>query len=108
MITVGSVTRAEHESETPAPRRIRLAQRPPVDAISDTSEVDTAGARINKAGDPYGERRIDAIRVTEEIVPALQNHTVIDTGLTRSASDHLPMMTGYDPSQISQQAGSAV
>uniref|UniRef100_UPI003F498B93 hypothetical protein n=1 Tax=Amycolatopsis sp. CA-096443 TaxID=3239919 RepID=UPI003F498B93 len=51
-------------------------------------------------GDPYGERRIDAIRVTEEIVPALRGYEVINTELTRSASDHLPIVAVYDVDAI--------
>ena len=56
-------------------------------------------------GDPYGargiSRRIDGVRVTPELVPALRAHRVTDTGLTRRASDHLPVTVEYDPSAIS-------
>ncbi len=51
--------------------------------------------------DTYGahgvRRRIDAVRVTETLVPALRAHRVIDTDLTRAASDHLPVVVEYEP-----------
>ncbi|MGN6524526.1 MAG: endonuclease/exonuclease/phosphatase family protein [Actinomycetes bacterium] len=54
--------------------------------------------------DSYGtrgiSRRIDAIRVTPEVVPALRAHRVTDTGLTRLASDHLPVTVEYEPAAI--------
>jgi endonuclease/exonuclease/phosphatase family metal-dependent hydrolase len=34
------------------------------------------------------------------VVPALRAHRVTDTGLTRRASDHLPVTVEYDPSAI--------
>jgi len=55
-------------------------------------------------GDGYGvrgvRRRIDAIRVTPEVIPALRAHCVTDTGLTRHASDHLPVTVEYIPAAI--------
>jgi endonuclease/exonuclease/phosphatase family metal-dependent hydrolase len=55
-------------------------------------------------GDGYGSqgimRRIDAIRVTRQVVPALRSHQVTDTTLARSASDHLPVSVSYDPAAI--------
>ena len=54
--------------------------------------------------DAYGEhgirRRIDAVRVTEAVVPALRAHQVIDTAQTRAASDHLPVLVTYHPAAI--------
>jgi endonuclease/exonuclease/phosphatase family metal-dependent hydrolase len=54
--------------------------------------------------DAYGargiSRRIDAVRVTGELVPALRTHRVIDTARTRSASDHLPVLVEYHPSAV--------
>lgn len=68
--------------------------------------------------DPYGERRIDAIRVTEEVVPALRGYEVVNNEMTRAASDfsehgqkprtvdpkkasdHLPVVVTYDPDLI--------
>jgi endonuclease/exonuclease/phosphatase family protein len=51
--------------------------------------------------DAYGargvRRRIDAIRVTGELIPALRTHRVIDTPQARSASDHLPVLVEYHP-----------
>ncbi len=55
-------------------------------------------------GDGYGSqgirRRIDAIRVTGQVLPALRSHHVTDTALTRRASDHLPVTVEYDPAAI--------
>jgi endonuclease/exonuclease/phosphatase family metal-dependent hydrolase len=55
--------------------------------------------------DPYGtrgiRRRIDAIRVTGEVVPALRSCRVTETALTREASDHLPVTAEYLPAKIS-------
>jgi len=54
--------------------------------------------------DAYGasgvSRRIDAVRVSGELVPALRTHRVIDTAQTRSASDHLPVLVEYRPSAV--------
>jgi endonuclease/exonuclease/phosphatase family metal-dependent hydrolase len=51
--------------------------------------------------DVYGahgvRRRIDAVRVTGALVPALRTHRVIDTPQARSASDHLPVLVEYHP-----------
>jgi endonuclease/exonuclease/phosphatase family metal-dependent hydrolase len=55
-------------------------------------------------GDGYGahgiRRRIDAIRVTRPVLPALRSHHVTDTAQTRRASDHLPVTIEYDPAAI--------
>lgn len=51
-------------------------------------------------GDPFGPRRIDAVRVTSELVPALRHYEVVDTELALSASDHLPVVVEYDPAKI--------
>jgi endonuclease/exonuclease/phosphatase family metal-dependent hydrolase len=54
--------------------------------------------------DPYGaggvRRRIDGIRVTRQVLPALRSHQVTDTELTRRASDHLPVTAEYLPSAV--------
>ncbi len=54
--------------------------------------------------DPYGQRgvrrRIDAIRVTGEVLPALRGHAVADTAAARRASDHLPVSVEYLPAAI--------
>jgi endonuclease/exonuclease/phosphatase family metal-dependent hydrolase len=54
--------------------------------------------------DPFGRggirRRIDAIRVTTKVLPALRAHHVTDTELARRASDHLPVTAEYLPSAI--------
>jgi endonuclease/exonuclease/phosphatase family metal-dependent hydrolase len=62
--------------------------------------------------DAYGvrgvRRRIDGIRVTPEVLPALRAHQVTDTNLTRRASDHLPVTVEYDPAAITAPAGHRV
>jgi len=54
--------------------------------------------------DPYRahgvRRRIDGVRVTPEVIPALRTHRVTDTDLTRRASDHLPVTVEYEPAAI--------
>jgi endonuclease/exonuclease/phosphatase family metal-dependent hydrolase len=54
--------------------------------------------------DSYGtrgvRRRIDGVRATADVVPALRAHQVTDTELARRASDHLPVTVEYDPSAI--------
>jgi hypothetical protein len=54
--------------------------------------------------DGYGSwgitRRIDAIRVTRSVVPALRAYAVTDTAAARRASDHLPVSTDYAPADI--------
>jgi endonuclease/exonuclease/phosphatase family metal-dependent hydrolase len=56
------------------------------------------------AEDGYGTRgilrRIDAIRVTRQVAPALRAYHVADTPLARGASDHLPVSVEYVPAQI--------
>ena len=55
-------------------------------------------------GDGYGSlgimRRIDAIRVSHHLLPALRSYRVADSDLTRRASDHLPVSVDYDPAAI--------
>ena len=58
--------------------------------------------------DVYGahgvRRRIDAVRVTGPLVPALRAHRVHDTEQTRAASDHLPVTVEYLPAAASERA----
>jgi endonuclease/exonuclease/phosphatase family metal-dependent hydrolase len=51
-------------------------------------------------GARYGPRRIDAVRVNGAMLPALRRHQVVDTELTRLASDHLPVVVTIDPNAI--------
>ena len=59
--------------------------------------------------DPYGvrgvRRRIDAIRVTPEVLPAPRAHRGTGTELTRRASDHLPVTVEYVPAAVMGQQG---
>jgi len=54
--------------------------------------------------DVYGahgvRRRIDAVRVTGPLVPAMRAHRVHDTEQTRTASDHLPVTVEYLPAAV--------
>jgi len=67
-------------------------------AVTGAAWQPTAG---HHPADTYGthgvRRRIDAVRVTEALVPALRAHRVIDTARTRAASDHLPVVVEYEP-----------
>jgi hypothetical protein len=58
-------------------------------------------------GDGYGGRgivrRIDAIRLTREVLPALRGYRVTDTALARRASDHLPVSVEYRPAAIASE-----
>jgi endonuclease/exonuclease/phosphatase family metal-dependent hydrolase len=45
-------------------------------------------------------RRIDGVRVTRPVLRALRAHHVEDTGLTRRASDHLPVTAEYAPAVL--------
>jgi endonuclease/exonuclease/phosphatase family metal-dependent hydrolase len=42
-------------------------------------------------------RRIDAIRVTPELIPALRAHEITASDLAKAASDHLPVTVEYLP-----------
>jgi endonuclease/exonuclease/phosphatase family metal-dependent hydrolase len=54
--------------------------------------------------DVYGahgvRRRIDAVRVTGPLVPAVRAHQVHDTVQTQAASDHLPVTVEYLPAAV--------
>lgn len=45
-------------------------------------------------------RRLDAVRVTGDLKPFLIFHEVVDTIIARRASDHLPVVVGYDVSPL--------
>jgi endonuclease/exonuclease/phosphatase family metal-dependent hydrolase len=45
-------------------------------------------------------RRIDGVRVTGSLTAALRAHHVLDTALTREASDHLPVTVEYLPTAV--------
>src|SRR5690242_9968273 len=90
-------------------RRRHQADREPGDVLW-TGGLHDAAAVTGAAWQPttghhpddvYGahgvRRRIDAVRVTGALVPALRTHRVIDTAQARSASDHLPVLVEYDP-----------
>ncbi|MEU7525097.1 hypothetical protein AB0A74_05140 [Saccharothrix sp. NPDC042600] len=53
-------------------------------------------------GDPLGSRRVDAVRVTAEVVTALRDHMIVDTPATRAASDHLPVVADYDEGALAR------
>jgi hypothetical protein len=62
--------------------------------------------------DVYGahgvRRRIDAVRVTGPLVPALRAHRVHDTEQTRAASDHLPVTVEYLPTAAHERGRAAL
>ncbi|ATM24542.1 hypothetical protein SMD44_p10043 (plasmid) [Streptomyces alboflavus] len=54
-------------------------------------------------GDPFGPRRIDMIRTTRHLLPALADYRVLRTPAARTGSDHLPVSIDLEPSLISSQ-----
>lgn len=64
----------------------------------------SAGHRSNET--TFGPRRIDSIRCTADVVPALRRIEIVDGELARRASDHLPEVVEYDPAAISRHVGS--
>jgi endonuclease/exonuclease/phosphatase family metal-dependent hydrolase len=88
-------------------RRRHRADRRPGDVLWAGGLYDAAallGARWQPTtghhpDDAYGRhgvrRRIDAVRVTEQVAPALRGHEVLDSAMTREASDHLPVTVEY-------------
>jgi endonuclease/exonuclease/phosphatase family metal-dependent hydrolase len=57
-----------------------------------------------KTDNPFGSRRIDGVRVTAEVVPALRTIEVTRTDLAISASDHLPVTVTYDTADLGAEA----
>jgi hypothetical protein len=90
-------------------RRRHWADRRPGDVLWAGGLYDVAAATAadwqpttgHHPADVYGahgvRRRIDAIRVTGPLLPALRAHRVHDTEQTRAASDHLPVTVEYLP-----------
>jgi hypothetical protein len=67
-------------------------------AVTGAAWQPTAGHHPQDVYGAHGvRRRIDAVRVTEALVPALRAHQVIDTAPARAASDHLPVVVEYAP-----------
>ncbi|WP_410659555.1 endonuclease/exonuclease/phosphatase family protein [Amycolatopsis sp. lyj-112] len=52
----------------------------------------------------FGRRRIDGIRCTAEVVPALRAVDIVGGDLATRASDHLPEVVEYDPAAICSEA----
>jgi hypothetical protein len=93
-------------------RRRHWADRRPGDVLwagglHDVAAVTGAGWQPTTGHHPadvYGahgvQRRIDAVRVTGPLLPALRAHRVHDTEQIRAASDHLPVTVEYLPSAV--------
>ena len=93
-------------------RRRHWADRRPGDVLwagglHDVAAVTGAGWQPTTGHHPadvYGahgvRRRIDAVRVTGPLVPAVRAHHVRDTAQTRAASDHLPVTVEYLPAAV--------
>jgi endonuclease/exonuclease/phosphatase family metal-dependent hydrolase len=93
-------------------RRRHWADRRPGDVLwagglHDVAAVAGAGWQATTGHHPadvYGahgvRRRIDAVRVTGPLVPAVRAHHVHDTAQTRAASDHLPVTAEYLPAAV--------
>lgn len=54
--------------------------------------------------DPFGERDIDHVRVTRELVPAVRSVRVLRSDLALAASDHLPKEVLFDTDLIDPAA----
>jgi endonuclease/exonuclease/phosphatase family metal-dependent hydrolase len=98
-------------------RRRHWADRGPGDVLWAGGLYDAAAALRAASQPTYGHYpapgrgsdircRIDGIRVTAPVLPALRNHQVTDTALARTASDHLPVLVDYLPSAIADSVGS--
>ncbi|MCC3766093.1 endonuclease/exonuclease/phosphatase family protein [Streptomyces sp. UNOC14_S4] len=63
-------------------------------AVLDVPWEPTTGHWTDGQGDPdrWGPRRIDTIRITDHLVPALRAHRTVRTPDTLAASDHLPVV----------------
>jgi endonuclease/exonuclease/phosphatase family metal-dependent hydrolase len=59
------------------------------------------------SGGTFRDRRIDGIRVTAEVAPALRAVEVTRTELARSASDHLPVTVTYETTAFGASRGAA-
>jgi len=93
-------------------RRRHWADRRPGDVLwagglHDVAAVTGAGWQPTTGHHPadvYGahgvRRRIDAVRVTGPLVPAMRAHHVHDTRLAQAASDHLPVTVEYLPAAV--------
>ena len=93
-------------------RRRHWADRRPGDVLwagglHDVAAVTGAGWQPTTGHHPadvYGahgvRRRIDAVRVTGPLVPAVRAHYVHDTGSAQAASDHLPVTVEYLPAAV--------
>ena len=93
-------------------RRRHWADRRPGDVLwagglHDAAAVTGAGWQATTGHHPadvYGahgvRRRIDAVRVTGPLVPAIRAHHVHDTKPARAASDHLPVAVDYLPAAV--------
>jgi endonuclease/exonuclease/phosphatase family metal-dependent hydrolase len=52
------------------------------------------------ADDPFGPRRVDGIRVTAQVAPAVTGVETIRSDLAPRASDHLPVVVTVDTDRI--------
>ena len=72
-----------------------------VAAVTGARWQPTAGHHPDDVYGAHGvRRRIDAVRVTGPLVPAMRTHHVHDTGPARAASDHLPVTVEYLPAAV--------
>ncbi|GEM_PF-733309 len=96
-------------------RRVHWADRRPSDVLVSGGLHDVA-ATLNapwqataghhpvcEFGQRGVQRRIDAVFATDDVVPVLRGYEVVDTAMTRVASDHLPVVVTLDPSAITDR-----
>jgi len=61
----------------------------------------TTGHHLDDVYAQHGiQRRIDAVRVTAQLLPAMRGHQVLDSEAARAASDHLPVTVEYLPAAL--------
>lgn len=88
--------RNHHADRTPGDILYAGGLRDAAAALATTWQPTTGHA----PSDVHPRRRIDAVRVTCEVVPALTSVETVDTPQTRRSSDHLPVVVTYDPVHI--------
>jgi endonuclease/exonuclease/phosphatase family metal-dependent hydrolase len=92
--------------------RIHVADREPGEVLWAGGLHDTAAALDapwtptvgHWPDDPFPPRRIDGIRCTSEVLSALISVETIATALTKSTSDHLPVVLTYDTDNVLEES----
>jgi endonuclease/exonuclease/phosphatase family metal-dependent hydrolase len=100
----------EWNAHPDAPHR---ADRSPAEVLRRGGLLDAAAALDSPwqpttghwpVGDPFGPRRIDMIRTTRHLLPALAGYRVLRTHAASNGSDHLPVSIDLEPAMISNRS----